>query len=202
MIKRRLKFLGVSRQAGPGSYGFATKPTFAERPKLSQPCGFGSLTRGPKEGDAAQPPTFGLPRGKPIGKPTGSTKTAPLAQAPCGRWSVLADGQQGRARRAGVIPKRFLSSGSVCLFNLFALHKCNSVWGSGKRLSRHKAVRVVAPLRCAACRRPTLFLFHDRITACRRPTSLRCVSSPHSVLQLPQTEFHPFQAKRLKRQAD
>jgi hypothetical protein len=76
MIKRQLKFMGVSRQAESGSNGFATKPIFAKRPKLSQPCGFGSLTRGGKvRGMLCNPQPTVSPEAKPIGKPNGSTNT-------------------------------------------------------------------------------------------------------------------------------
>ena len=52
---------------------------------------------------------------------------------------VLAFGQQGRARRAGVLPQRFHCDHSVpSFFNLFALRNCNLHEGRGKWLSRHK----------------------------------------------------------------
>ena len=86
--------MGVSPQGGRALMASAAEP-----PEVSQPCGLGALTRG--EGDAAQPPACGLPQKRcQSASRMAMQKAAPLAQSPCGRWSVATPGAPAGRRSA------------------------------------------------------------------------------------------------------
>ena len=98
IVIRQPKFMGASSFAGPRSMAAPLSQLLQNARSCLSPSGNDHWRGVRSQGDAAQPPTFGLPQKQPIGRPNGDTKTAPLARAPFGRWSVAAPcGPAGQA---------------------------------------------------------------------------------------------------------